>query len=81
MIDMSPILESQFCLFECHQFIIGLVLFATTVLLPQYQQAYWIHREPSGRGTSPGGLTFILMIPLVGRLVLRVERACSWGLA
>jgi DHA2 family multidrug resistance protein len=55
-------------------FVVGISLYGTTVLLPLYlQQLMGYTAELSGFVLSPGGLTIMLMMPLVGTLVTRVQ--------
>ncbi len=52
--------------------VLGIALFGTTVLLPQYLQVWMGYSaEDAGMALSPGGVTVILLLPLVGRLVSR----------
>jgi DHA2 family multidrug resistance protein len=54
--------------------ILGLVLFGTTVLIPQFVQALLGYTaELAGLVISPGGLMVMLMMPIVGFLVSRVD--------
>jgi DHA2 family multidrug resistance protein len=54
--------------------ILGTVLFATTVLIPQFVQTLLGYTAAlAGMVISPGGITVMLMMPLVGFLVSRVD--------
>ncbi|HTN54062.1 MAG TPA: DHA2 family efflux MFS transporter permease subunit [Anaeromyxobacter sp.] len=54
--------------------VLGIALFGSTVLLPQYTQLWMGYSaQLAGEALSPGGLTVILLLPLVGRLVSRVD--------
>jgi DHA2 family multidrug resistance protein len=54
--------------------ILGTVLFGTTVLIPQFVQALLGYTaELAGLVISPGGLMVMLMMPIVGFLVSRVD--------
>ncbi|MGA2537914.1 MAG: DHA2 family efflux MFS transporter permease subunit [Terracidiphilus sp.] len=54
--------------------ILGTVLFATTVLLPQFVQSLLGYTaELAGLVISPGGVMVMLMMPLVGFLIGRVD--------
>ena len=55
-------------------FVLGVVLFGSTVILPQYVQVVmgW-SAEDAGKILSPGGLVVILMLPFVGRLLGKVD--------
>ena len=53
---------------------LGVVLFGTTVLLPQYlQMVMGYTAEEAGKVLSPGGLVVIALLPLVGRLLAHVD--------
>ena len=53
---------------------LGIALFGSTVLLPQYVQVWmgWSAQD-AGMALSPGGVTVICLLPLVGRLVSRYD--------
>jgi len=54
--------------------ILGTVLFGTTVLIPQFVQSLLGYTaELAGLVISPGGLTVMFMMPLVGFLISRVD--------
>ncbi len=54
--------------------VLGMALFGSTVLLPQYLQVWMGYTaEQAGLALSPGGLTVILLLPLVGRLVSKYD--------
>ena len=53
---------------------LGVVLFGTTVLLPQYLQVVMGYTAAdAGKVLSPGGLVVIALLPLVGRLLAHVD--------
>jgi DHA2 family multidrug resistance protein len=53
---------------------LGAVLFGTTVLIPQYLQTVMGYTaENAGMVLSPGGLTVMCCMPIVGQLVSRVD--------
>jgi DHA2 family multidrug resistance protein len=55
-------------------FVLGVALYGSTVLLPQYTQVWMGYSaQQSGEVLSPGGLTVILLLPLVGRLITRLD--------
>jgi DHA2 family multidrug resistance protein len=55
-------------------FTLGVVLFGTTVMIPQFVQTLLGYTaEQAGLVISPGGLMVMLMMPLVGFLVTRVD--------
>ena len=53
---------------------LGMALFGTTVLLPQYLQVLMGYTaQQSGMALSPGGFVVIMLLPFVGMLVSRVD--------
>jgi MFS transporter, DHA2 family, multidrug resistance protein len=55
-------------------FVLGFTLFGTTVLIPQFVQTLLGYTaERAGLAISPGGLTVMALMPLVGFLVGRVD--------
>ena len=54
--------------------VLGMILFGSTVLLPQFTQILmgWSAQD-AGLALSPGGVTVILLLPLVGVLVSKVD--------
>jgi DHA2 family multidrug resistance protein len=59
---------------NCLMLALGAVLFGTTVLIPQYLQTVMGYTaESAGLALSPGGFTVMLCMPIVGRLVSRVD--------
>jgi DHA2 family multidrug resistance protein len=66
----NPNLSSSMVL----QFVVGFILTATTVLLPQFVQSLLGYNATNaGLILMPGGLTLMLMMPIAGRLVTRVK--------
>src|SRR5205085_7376282 len=54
--------------------VLGMALYGTTVLLPQYVQVWMGYSaEDAGMVLSPGGFAVILILPFVGRLVSKVD--------
>jgi DHA2 family multidrug resistance protein len=54
--------------------VLGVALFGSTVLLPQYLQVLMGYSaEQSGMALSPGGVLIIAMLPFVGRLVGKAD--------
>ena len=55
-------------------FTLGFALYSTTVLIPQFVQTLLGYTaELAGLAMSPGGLTIMLMMPIVGLLITRVD--------
>jgi DHA2 family multidrug resistance protein len=66
----NPNLSSSMVL----QFVVGFILTATTVLLPQFvQQLLGYNATNAGLILMPGGVTLMFMMPIAGRLVTRVK--------
>ncbi len=58
------------------QVILGMVLFGTTVLMPQFMQVLLGYTaERAGMALSPAGFAMMVMMPLAGRLVGKVKDA------
>jgi MFS transporter, DHA2 family, multidrug resistance protein len=56
------------------QFVLGMVLFSTTVLIPQFLQGLIGYTaERAGMALSAGALVLMLMMPIAGRLVSRLD--------
>ncbi len=59
---------------NCLMFALGAVLFGTTVLIPEYLQTVMGYTaENAGMVLSPGGITVMICMPIVGQLVSRVD--------
>lgn len=55
-------------------FVLGFALYSTTVLIPQFVQTLLGYTaELAGLVISPGGITIMLMMPIVGLLITRVD--------
>jgi DHA2 family multidrug resistance protein len=56
------------------QFILGMVLFGSTVLIPQFLQVLMGYTaERAGMALSPGGFILMLMMPIAGRLIGKMD--------
>ena len=66
--------DRNFAVSNLMMLVLGMALYGSTVLLPQYVQVWmgWSAQD-AGMALSPGGLTVICLLPLVGRLVSRVD--------
>jgi DHA2 family multidrug resistance protein len=61
-------------------FVLGVTLFGTTVLLPQYLQVLLGYSaEDAGMALSPGGFLIMLMMPIIGFMVSRVDTRLMIG--
>jgi hypothetical protein len=62
--------ERNFALATCTMFVLGVVLFGSTVLMPIMLQTLLGYTATlSGLVLSPGGLVVLFLMPLVGRLL------------
>ena len=53
---------------------LGMALFGTTVLLPQYLQIWMGYSaQDAGMVLSPGGIAVILLLPFVGRMIGKID--------
>ena len=64
------------------QFVVGFVLNSTTLLIPQFaQQLLGYNATEAGLLLMPGGIILIMMMPIAGQLVRRVQRIESRAVA
>jgi MFS transporter, DHA2 family, multidrug resistance protein len=74
VIDLRMLKNRNFLVATVAMFFLGFVLYASTVLIPQFlQQMMGYSAELAGLALSPGGLVIMLMMPVVGFLVSRVD--------
>ena len=74
IVDLKMFKRRSFAVANAMMLMLGVALFGSTVLLPQYLQVLMGYTaEQSGMALSPGGLVVIALLPLVGRLVSRVD--------
>ena len=84
IVDFSLLRERNFATASFMMFMLGLVLFGSTVLLPQFMQTLLGYSaKDAGMAISPGGLVIMTMMPLVGYLVSRWDARylIAFGLA
>jgi len=74
VVDLRLFRHRTFALATLLMFVLGFVLYGSIVLLPQYVQVVlgWSAAQ-AGMVLSPGGATLMLLMPLVGLLVSRVD--------
>jgi DHA2 family multidrug resistance protein len=73
VVNVRLLSRSNFAVATTLMFVLGAVLYGTTVLIPQFLQTLMGYTaELAGMVLSPGGFTTMLMMPLVGFLVGRV---------
>jgi len=74
IVDVKMFRDPSFASANVMMLILGAALFGSTVLLPQYLQVLMGYSaQQAGMVLSPGGFVVILLLPLVGRLVSRVD--------
>src|SRR5271170_5105036 len=74
ILDLHLFRNRNFGISFVMMFVLGFALFGTTVLIPQFAQTLLGYTaERAGLAISPGGVTVMLLMPLVGFLVGRVD--------
>ena len=74
VVDLRLFKDRTFLMGNFMLFMVGFVMYSSTVLLPQYaQELMGYTAELSGMLISPGGITIMLLMPLVGFLVSRYD--------
>jgi MFS transporter, DHA2 family, multidrug resistance protein len=74
VVDVKMFKSRSFATTNLMMLTVGLTLYSTTVLLPQYVQVLMGYTaELAGLALSPGGFTVMLLMPLVGQLSQRVD--------
>jgi len=74
ILDLTLFRNRNFAVSFTLMFALGVVLFATTVMIPQFVQTLLGYTaEQAGLVISPGGLAVMAMMPIVGFLVARVD--------
>ncbi len=74
ILDLTMFRNRTFAISFVLMFVLGFTLFGTTVLIPQFVQVVMGYTaERAGLVISPGGLTVMLLMPLVGFLVGRID--------
>jgi DHA2 family multidrug resistance protein len=74
ILDLTMFRNRNFALSFLLMFVLGFTLFGTTVLIPLFvQQMMGYTAEQAGLVISPGGIAILILMPLVGFLVGRVD--------
>src|ERR1700746_2896120 len=74
VVDLRMLKDRNFAVATLAMFFLGFVLYASTVLIPQFlQEMMGYSAEMAGLALSPGGAVIMLMMPVVGFLVSRVD--------
>src|SRR5215469_4083453 len=74
VVDLRMLKDRNFAIATLAMFFLGFVLYASTVLIPQFlQEMMGYTAELAGLALSPGGAVIMFMMPVVGLLVSRVN--------
>ena len=74
ILDIHLLRRKNFAVTTFMMFVLGMVLFGTTVLIPQFLQLLMgFTAQTAGKALSAGAVVLVFMMPLVGRLVSRVD--------
>jgi len=74
VVDVRLFKNRNFAASTFMMFVLGVALFGTTVLLPQFMQIMMGYTaEQAGMALSPGGLVVIMLLPFVGAMVSRFD--------
>ena len=74
VIELKLLKQRTFLISNLAMFVLGVVLFGSTLLLPQMlQELYGYTAQEAGMVLSPGGITVILLLPMVGVLISRID--------
>src|SRR5882724_5703922 len=74
VVDLRMLKNRNFALATMAMFFLGFVLYASTVLIPQFlQQLLGYTAQLAGMALSPGGAVIMCMMPVVGVLVSKVD--------
>jgi DHA2 family multidrug resistance protein len=74
VVDVRLFSNRNFAASNLMMLTLGIALFGSTVLLPQYMQILMGYTaQQAGMALSPGGFVVILLLPFVGKMVSRVD--------
>jgi len=74
VVDVKLFKNGNFATANLMMFVLGITLYGTTVLLPQYLQVWMGYSaEDSGMALSPGGFVVICLLPFVGKMIGKVD--------
>jgi DHA2 family multidrug resistance protein len=74
IMDLKLMKNRNFAASALMMFVMGMVLFASTVLIPQFLQVLMGYTaQQAGEALSAGGVVLVLMMPVVGRLITRID--------
>src|SRR5438874_3711467 len=74
VVDLRMLKDRNYAVATLAMFFLGFVLYASTVLIPQFlQQMMGYTAQLAGMALSPGGAVIMCMMPIVGILVSKVD--------
>ncbi|MEO8902294.1 MAG: DHA2 family efflux MFS transporter permease subunit [Polyangiaceae bacterium] len=74
VIDVRLFKNRTFAMASAMMFMLGITLFGTTVLLPQYTQSLLGYSaEQAGMALSPGGILIMCMMPFIGKFMGKLD--------
>lgn len=74
IVEVRLFRDRSFATANLMMLVLGISLYGTTVLLPQFTQTMMGYSaQLAGMALSPGGFTIILLMPLVGNMISRVD--------
>jgi len=74
VVEVRLFRDRNFAASNLMMLVLGMALYGSTVLLPQYLQVWMGYSaQDSGMVLSPGGFVVILLLPLVGKLISKVD--------
>jgi MFS transporter, DHA2 family, multidrug resistance protein len=72
--DLRLLKNPNFAIANVMMFLVGFILMGSTQLIPQFVQSLMGYTATdAGMVLSPGGLSIIFLMPLVGRLISRID--------
>ena len=81
IIDLRMLKDRNFCFSTGTMFMLGFVLYASTMLLPLFLQTLLGYTAmQSGLVLSPGGMAIIVLMPMVGFLLSKIRGALAGDL-
>src|SRR5271165_3960540 len=74
IVDLKLLKNRNFGTAVFLQFVLGMVLFGSTVLIPQFLQVLMGYTaERAGMALSPGALVLVVMMPIAGKVVNKMD--------
>src|SRR5262249_39025937 len=74
IVDFHLLKDRNFAISTATMFILGFVLYGSTMALPLFLQTLVVYTSmQSGMALSPGGLAIMVMMPVVGFLLAKIE--------